>query len=485
MELQGNSDSKAPDDADSRAPVPQPAPGSEAFEQELARQSEVTAHQVAAYSRLAVHSQPVLRLGRMLLGAGASAFRVKASMAKVARSMGIQEHQAVVTLNEIIATSYAGGTFRTEVVEQRGVGVNATTIDRLNRYVATIQPRVTADDVDRELDEIARQEAPYGAVLNALAAGFACAGFSFLNGGGIVQIIAVFIAALWGQAFRRWLLRRGYNHFGVWMASSAVAGMLFIGSVVLIELITHSTYAHHGGIVAATLFLVTGFPLVTSIIEMVRQDFSASIPRLVYAIGLVIAAASALWVVTHVFSWPIANSAPPNLPTAAQIPLQFLASFAAAFGFAMLFVAQPKACLWAASIGAVVNTLRLVATEAGLPRQLVIAGAALLVGLAAALVARYTRYSRVSLSVPGAVIMIPGVYLYQALAAANEQQMGIAVENLSSVMLSLTAVGVGLAAARLLTDHTWRVDRTATIPSVWRPYEDVPADGVHPRSHDH
>lgn len=476
MDSQSPDDSLEPGPAKSQPTLAGPTRDDEVLSNVRARQNEVTAHQVAAHSRLAVDYQPVLRLGRMLLAAGASAFRVKASMATVARSIGIQEHQAVVTLNEIIATAYSGGTFRTEVAEERSVGVNATTIDRVNRYVSNIPAHVTPDEVDRELDQIARQKPPYGPVLNALAAGFACAGFSFLNGGGLVQIISVFIAALLGQALRRWLLRRGYNHFGVWMVSSAFAGMVFIGCVVLIEAFTHTEYPHHGGIVAATLFLVPGFPLVTSIIEMVRQDFSASIPRMVYSIGLVIAAASALWVVTHVFNWPIANSAPPALPPFTQIPLQLVASFAASFGFAVLFVAQPKACLWAASIGAVVNTGRLVLVETGLPPQLVIAAAALLIGLAAALVARHTKYSRVSLSVPGAVIMIPGTYLYQAMAAANNQQMGIAVENLSSVMLSLTAVGVGLAAARLLTDHTWRVDKTATIPEIAFPFgEDVGA----------
>ena len=52
---------------------------------------------MAAHDRLAHQSQVVLRLGQMLLSFGASAYRVKKSMADVARAVGISEHRAQVT----------------------------------------------------------------------------------------------------------------------------------------------------------------------------------------------------------------------------------------------------------------------------------------------------------------------------------------------------------------------------------------------------
>ena len=84
-----------------------------------------------AHDRLAHQSRVVLRLGQMLLASGASAYRVKASMATVAKAVGIAEHQAQVTFTEIIATSYANGTFRTGLAEQRTMGINADRIDRV------------------------------------------------------------------------------------------------------------------------------------------------------------------------------------------------------------------------------------------------------------------------------------------------------------------------------------------------------------------
>ena len=107
---------------------------------------------MAAHDRLAHQSPVVLRLGQMLLSFGASAYRVKKSMADLARAVGISAHRAQVTYTEIIATAYANGTFRTELAEQRLMGVNADKIDRINNYVASLHGKsVRVEDVSDEL----------------------------------------------------------------------------------------------------------------------------------------------------------------------------------------------------------------------------------------------------------------------------------------------------------------------------------------------
>ena len=169
--------------------------------------NEVLAHRMAAHDRLAHQSQVVLRLGQMLLSFGASAYRVKKSMADVARAVGISEHRAQVTYTEIVATAYANGTFRTELAEQRLMGVNADKIDRINNYVASLKGKsVRVEDVSEELDKIARVPGLYDWFSNALASGLACAAFAFLNGGGWVECSAVAVASFFGQALRRQML---------------------------------------------------------------------------------------------------------------------------------------------------------------------------------------------------------------------------------------------------------------------------------------
>lgn len=442
-----------------------PAPGAFASPGSSPRSG---APSLETYKRLAYQSQVVLVLGKMLLGAGASAYRVKSTMDRVAHRIGIAGHQSMVTMNEIVATAYGAGTFRTEVVENRGGGVNNDLIDRVNRYVATLEEGALAEDVEASLKEISSRRPIYGPWVSSLASGAACAGFSFLNSGGLLQVIVVFIAAFFGQRLRAFLLSRKYNHFGVWMLCAAFAAIAYMGIIEIYEAVFHVDPLHRGGVVAAILFLVPGVPLVTSVIELVREDFSAAVPRFAYAFALIVGAGSALWIVTAAFNWSLSGDVAPTLAEHDLLFLQFIASFVAAAGFAMLFKTPWKACVLAALIGGGINVLRLWLISIGWSRPLMTAAAAIAIGLFAAAGSSFTRYSRVSLSVPGAVIMIPGVYLYQALADLNDGQISPAMESMAVAAFAISAIGFGLAIARMLTDHNWRVAPAGAMPDVER-----------------
>jgi uncharacterized membrane protein YjjP (DUF1212 family) len=69
-----------------------------------------------------------LRAGKLSLSAGTGSYRVKNTMERVATALGIDRHEAHVTLTEITTTSHRGSSFRTEVAEVRSIGINS---DRL------------------------------------------------------------------------------------------------------------------------------------------------------------------------------------------------------------------------------------------------------------------------------------------------------------------------------------------------------------------
>ena len=81
--------------------------------------------------------------------------------------------------------------------------------------------------------------------------------------------------------------------------------------------------------------------------------------------------------------------------------------------------------------------------------------AAVTIGLLAQLFVSRASLSRVALSVPAVVIMIPGVPFYRAVSALNNQTVdanvavGQAAGNLAEVFLAI---------ARIMTDHNWRHD---------------------------
>ena len=433
--------------------------------------ASLTVHRMAAHDRLAYQSRVVLRLGQMLLAAGAGSYRVKASMRTCAEAVGIEKHHAQVTFTEVVATAYANGTFRTELAEQRLLGVNADRIDRITNYLATIEgTQVLVEDVDKALDEIERVKPLYGWLANALASGLACAAFAFLNAGGWVECSVVAIAAFIGQFLRRQMLKRHMNHFGVWMVCGGIAASAYILCVYLAQKYMGIEPTHQAGFISALLFLVPGFPLVTGIIDLVRHDFAGGIQRIVYVAMLVVSAGVAVWSISKVFNWSVTPEYVVSLPAYIHFPLRFFTSFVAAFGFAMLFNSPPKVCAAAALIGAVINTGRIaLAVELGMPVPAAVGLAALCAGLLAAAAAAKTRYSRVTLSVPAVVIMIPGVPLYRSLTYLNNGQTMDALEQLFTVLFTIVAIGIGLAISRMLTDRAWLMESPTGVPRLEEP----------------
>lgn len=415
--------------------------------------------------RLMLQSDVVLRLGRLMLAAGASSYRVKSAMARASSAVGIDRHEATVTMTEIVTSSYVGSRFRTEACEVRHVGVNANRLEALRRIVHDLRAHETVEHLDAKLDQVENMHGLYGPVANALASGVACAGFCFLNAGGWVECLTVLVAATIGQVARRQMLERHYQHFFTWIVCGTVASAIYMGIVTLGNLTGVISGNHQGGIISAILFLVPGFPMVTALLDLVRQDFSSGLSRMAYVLTVMAAAAVSVWTVTYIFHWEV-EATQSALPTGLTLyALRCLSSFVAAYGFAMLFNAAPRACLLAAIVGAAANTGRLVLIdELGVPWQLAVGLAAVIVGLLAQAFVSRASLSRVSLSVPAVVIMIPGVPFYRAISALNNRAVDATVAidtaagSLAEVFFVISAIGVGLAMARILTDHNWRHD---------------------------
>lgn len=418
--------------------------------------------------RLAAQSGVVARLGRTLLAAGASAYLVKLSMARLANAIGIEAHHSQVTFSEIVTSAYAHGTFRTESHEQRVFGTNAARLDDLRYLVRSLKPGMLVEEVEHRLDEIVAKPAPYHALVNWLAAGVACAGFCFLNHGGLVECTMVGIAAFFGQMLRRAMLHRGANHFGTWMLCGLVSSLIYMLGTQVLFMSGVVSSMHPQGIISAVLYLVPGFPLVTAILDLVRMDFSAGISRMTYVLLLLISAGTSVWLLSTFFQWHIDPPTTFAVSGLALYPMQALCSFVASLGFAILFSCRLEIALWAALVASVVNVGRLFFVAQGVIPQAAAGLAAIAIGIIAhfiSVISKY-RYSRTSLTVPAVVIMIPGVPLFSALTHLSDGEIGMAAEPLTQVFFVILAIGVGLAISRMLTDPGWRIDRDTARPGL-------------------
>lgn len=401
----------------------------------------------------------VLRLGTMMLASGTASYRVKMAMRRLATALGLDRHQALVTLTEITATSHRGPIFRTEVAEQRLISANADRLTRLERFADGLRPGVTPEAAHRELDSIAAARPLYGAVANAFFAGIACAGFAFLNRGGAVECFAVFIAAALGQAVRRLLHHASVNQFATTMVAAAVASSSYLGVVRGLEALDVATPVNQVGFVSAVLFLVPGFVLVTAVLDIVRMDLSAGIGRTVYGVMILVSAGIVVWLVSlmaHLSPTPGASWA---VSGAFLVPAWAIASWVAGLGFAVLFNSPWRIALTAATVGMVANTARVWLLDEGMVAQAAAGLAALVVVLLSALVGPRVRVPRITLNVPAVVIMVPGFAIYRSMVDVNNGDYTAAVGTALQTTFVVMAIGVGLAVGRMLTDRRWTFDR--------------------------
>lgn len=400
----------------------------------------------------------VLRVGRLSLSAGTGSYRVKASMARVATALGIDRHEAHVTLTEITTTSHRGRSFRTEVLEVRNIGVNTDRLAELEWLAQRVEARAgwTVDEVAAEVDAIEHKRPLYPVALNALWAAIACAAFAFLNSGGPVEIAGAFVGAFLGQGLRRLALNRGFNTFGVTMIAAALASGAYLGFVGLIHVLGVVGGVHEAGYASAALFLVPGFPLVTGALDLAKLDFSAGLARLTNAMMILVSAAFSVWAVSIVAGLSPDPPQPVALGVVALTLLRAAASFVGVLGFALMFNSPRRMALVAALVATVPNVLRIAAVQhLAWPPQAAAAAAGCLVGLLAAWVAPRLNIPRITVYVPAVTIMVPGVPAYRAVYYLSNGDITNAMSYGVSAALVVAALAIGLGLARMLTDREW------------------------------
>jgi uncharacterized membrane protein YjjP (DUF1212 family) len=403
----------------------------------------------------------VLRVGRLSLSSGTGSYRVKASMARVAAALGIDRHEAHVTLTEITTTSHRGRSFRTEVLEVRNIGVNTDRLAELEWLAQRVEARAgwTVEEVGAEVDAIEHKPPLYPVVLNALWAAIACAAFAFLNSGGPVEILGAFVGAFLGQGLRRIALHRGFNQFGVALVAAALASGAYLGFVELVHLAGLTTGVHEAGYASAALFLVPGFPLVTGALDLAKLDFSAGLARLTHAVLILISAAFAVWAVSIVVGLSPDPPEPMALSALALVLLRAAASFVGVLGFALMFNSPRRMALVAALVATVPNVLRIAGVQQlHWPPQAAAAAAAFLVGLLAAWIAPRLNIPRITVYVPAVTIMVPGVPAYRAVFYLSNGDITNAMSYGVTAALIVAALAIGLGIARMLTDREWGLE---------------------------
>lgn len=326
---------------------------------------------------------------------------------------------------------------------------------------------LTVRQAHDRLDVIEHRKPLYTPAFSALGAAIACAAFVFLLGGGPYDMIGAFVGAGIGHFLRRLMFARRLNQFFVTFVSVAVAALVCTGTLRLIGLADPVALQHDTAYIGAMLFVIPGFPLITGGLDIAKLDFPSGVQRMFYTLSLILMATLAAWMVALIVRLNPQGFEPLNLNPWVYAGLRFIAAFAGVWGFSVLFNSPQRMCYTAAIIGAITDTLRLTFVDFGMPPEAAAFIGALLAGLLATAwrqavrhgkLPLYLGYPRICLTVPSIVIMVPGMYMYQAMFHLGQYEIQQSLDWGFRAFMVIVCLPIGLAMARVLTDKSWRYD---------------------------
>lgn len=397
----------------------------------------------------------VMRLGALMLGAGASSARVRDSMERAAVAVGIEELHCRVGMKDIVATASRGQMFRTRVAEIRSVAIDADRLTALKRLTADLAPGTSATSLQAQLSAIERMPRRYSQALRVLAAALACAAFALLNNGGWQEFVAVGIAAGAGQWVRMVIHRMRTNEFLLVFTSAVTALLVYLAVAEIFTLLGLPGAQHDAALTSAVLYLVPGFPLVTGALDLARLDLNSGIARVTYAMLILLATGTAVWGIATVFHATVTQTASPEFAEPMLSLMRLVAGFVGVLGFAILFSTPWAIAFTAAGLGAIANVGRLALVDGHVNPAVAAAAAALAVGLGAYLFGDRLRAARVTLTVPAVLIMVPGAAAYRSIAGVIDGDTLAAIQNGVTALFIVVALAIGLTVARVLTEREW------------------------------
>lgn len=357
------------------------------------------------------------RVGLIMLSCGTGAWRVRTSMNKLSKELGVT-CTVDVGLMSIEFNCFDGNDCISQSLSIANTGVNTSKLYRMEQFVESFpkeEAHLTGEEIHKRLDEIEKIHALYSPAKLGLAAALACCAFTFLLGGGPVEMILAFIAAGIGNVIRTKLIKHHFTLFLNIAVSISAACLMYAICLKAAEIFFHVPAVHEAGYICSMLFIIPGFPFITSGIDLAKLDLRSGLERLTYSIIIVLVATMFAWIMAMLLRLQPQDFTSVNLSDVSRLVLRLIASFCGVFGFSIMFNSSIPMAATAALIGSVANTLRLELVDfTGIPAVAAAFIGALTAGLLASFIKKNNGYPRISLTVPSIVIMVPGLYLYRA-----------------------------------------------------------------------
>lgn len=399
------------------------------------------------------------RVGLIMLSCGTGAWRVRTSMNKLSKELGVT-CTVDVGLMSIEFNCFDGNDCVSQSLSIANTGVNTSKLYRMEQFVDNFpkeDAHLTGEEIHKRLDEIEKIHTLYSPVKLGLAAALACCGFTFLLGGGPIEMLFAFIAAGVGNIVRTKLIKHHFTLFLNIAASISIACLVYAICFNVAESVFGIAHIHEAGYICSMLFIIPGFPFITSGIDLAKLDLRSGLERLTYSIIIILVATMFAWIMALLLKLQPQDFTTIHMSKILLLVLRIITSFCGVFGFSIMFNSSIPMATTAACIGAVANTLRLELIDfTHMPYSVAAFIGALTAGLLASFIKSNNGYPRISLTVPSIVIMVPGLYLYRAIYNFGIMSLTEAVSWFSLAIMIIMALPLGLIFARILTDKTFR-----------------------------
>ena len=135
--------------------------------------------------------------------------------------------------------------------------------------------KMSGDELHTLLDQIHEIHGFYSPPFLGLAAAVACSAFTFLLGGGPIEMFCAFLGA--GNFLRAKMNQHHLTLFLCTAASVALACIVYTIAFMALKSGFHISIHHQAGYICSMLFIIPGFPFITSGIDLAKLDMRSGL----------------------------------------------------------------------------------------------------------------------------------------------------------------------------------------------------------------
>ena len=171
-------------------------------------------------------------------------------------------------------------------------------------------------------------------------------------------MVLAFIAAGIGNVIRTKLIKHHYTLFLNIAVSISAACLTYTVCLHLAEMLFHIPSFHEAGYICSMLFIIPGFPFITSGIDLAKLDLRSGLERLTYSVIIVLVATMFAWIMALLLKLQPQDFSSLSIDPVLHLLLRLITSFAV-YSDSLLCSTVRSRWQPRCFIGAIANTLRL------------------------------------------------------------------------------------------------------------------------------